>query len=224
MRIIIAAVVLVALIAWIVVKNDEMSGLGRNVKTGSLRHPHGKLVRAKATTAVPDETPLIDRLKRSMPCISSFVLTAACVVLYTCDFTILGHTNSQLLATLSSTGIVALIIAAEATLRAPEAARTFWTYVYALVAGVLCALVVWECIATVASLSFNQESTLLVYGIVTCICYMLGSGACVALLPSKVTFERTFEDGAKRSITVSTRSAAYSAYVAMMRTSPTKED
>ena len=224
MQIIIAAVVLVALIAWIVVKYDEMSGLGRNVKAGSLRHPHGKLVRAKATTAVPDETPLIDRLKRSMPCISSFVLAAACVVLYTCDFTILGHTNSQLLATLSSTGIVALIIAAEATLRAPEAARTFWTYVYALVAEVLCALVVWECIATAASLSLNQESTLLVYGIVTCICYMLGSGACVALLPSKVTFERTFEDGAKRSITVSTRSAAYSAYVAMMRTSPTKED
>ena len=224
MQIIIAAVVLVALVAWIVVKNDEMSGLGRNVKAGSLRHPHGKLVRAKATTAVPDETPLIDRLKRSMPCISSFVLTAACVVLYTCDFTILGQTSSQLLATLSSTGIVALIIAAEATLRAPEAARTFWTYVYVLVAGVLCALVVWECIATAASLSFNQESTLLVYGIVTCICYMLGSGACVALLPSKVTFERIFEDGAKRSITVSTRSAAYSAYVAMMRTSPTKED
>ena len=220
MQIIVAAVVLVALIAWIVVKNDEMSGLGRNVKAGSLRHPHGKLVRAKATTAVPDETPLIDRFKRSMPCISSFVLTAACVVLYT----ILGHTSSQLLATLSSTGIVALVIAAEATLRAPEAARTFWTYVYALVAGVLCALVVWECIATAASLSFNQESTLLVYGIVTCICYMLGSGACVALLPSKVTFDRTFEDGAKRSITVSTRSAAYSAYVAMMRTSPTKED
>ena len=224
MQIIIAAVVLVALIAWIVVKNDEMSGLGRNVKAGSLRHPHGKLVRAKATTAVPDETPLIDRLKRSMPCISSFVLTAACVVLYTCDFTILGQTSSQLLAALSSTGIVALIIAAEATLRAPEAARTFWTYVYALVAGVLFALVVWECIATVVSLSFNQESTLLVYGIVTCICYMLGSGACVALLPSKVTFERTFEDGAKRSITVSTRSAAYSAYVAMMGASPTKED
>lgn len=224
MQIIIAAVVLVALIAWIVVKNDEMSGLGRNVKAGSLRHPHGKLVRAKATTAVADETPLIDRFKRSMPCISSFVLTAACVVLYTCDFTILGHTSSQLLATLSSTGIVALIIAAEATLRAPEAARTFWTYVYALVAGVLFALVVWECIATAASLSFNQDSTLLVYGIVTCICYMLGSGACVALLPSKVTFERTFEDGAKRSITVSTRSAAYSAYVAMMGASPTKED
>lgn len=224
MQIIIAAAVLVALIAWIVVKNDEMSGLGRNVKAGSLRHPHGKLVRAKATTAVPDEISLIDRFKRSMPCISSFALTAACVVLYTCDFTILGHTSSQLLATLSSTGIVALIIAAEATLRAPEAARTFWTYVYALVAGVLCALIAWECIATAASLSFNQESTLLVYGIVTCICYMLGSGACVALLPSKVTFERTFEDGAKRSITVSTRSAAYSAYVAMMRTSPTKED
>ena len=66
MQIIIAAVVLVALIAWIVVKNDEMSGLGRNVKAGSLRHPHGKLVRAKATTAVPDETYLIDRLKRSI--------------------------------------------------------------------------------------------------------------------------------------------------------------
>ena len=125
MQIIIAAVVLVALIAWIVVKNDEMSGLGRNVKVGSLRHPHGKLVRAKATTAVPDETSLIDRFKRSMPCISSFVLTAACVVLYTCDFTILGHTSSQLLATLSSTGIVALIIAAEATLRAQKTARTF---------------------------------------------------------------------------------------------------
>lgn len=224
MQIIVVAVVLVALIAWIVVKNDEMSGLGRNVKAGSLRHPHGKLVRAKATTAVPEEIPLANRIKRSMPFISSVAIIAVCVVLYACNFAVLGHSSSQLLATLSSTGIVALIIAAEATLRAPEAARTFWTYVYALVAGVLCALVAWECIATVASLSFNQESTLLVYGIVTCVCYMLGSGACVALLPSKVTFERTFEDGAKRSITVSTRSAAYSAYVAMMGPSPTKED
>ena len=223
MQIIVVAVVLVALIAWIVVKNDEMSGLGRNVKAGTLRHPHGKLVRAKATTVIPEEAPLANRIKRSMPFISSVAIIAVCVVLYVCDFTVLGHSSSQLLATLSSTGIVALI-AAEATLRAAEDARTFWTYVYALVAGVVCALIVWEVVAAVASMSFSEESTLLVYGIVTCVCYMLGSGACVALLPSKVTFERTFEDGAKRSITVSTRSAAYSAYVAMMGPSPTKED
>ena len=224
MQIIVVAVVLIALIAWIVVKNDEMSGLGRNVKAGTLRHPHGKLVRAKATTVIPEEAPLANRIKRSMPFISSVAIIAVCVVLYVCDFTVLGHSSSQLLATLSSTGIVALIIAAEATLRAPEAARTFWTYVYALVTGVICALVVWEVVAAAASMSFSEESTLFVYGIVTCVCYMLGSGACVALLPSKITFERTFEDGAKRSITVSTRSAAYSAYVAMMGTSPTKED
>lgn len=223
MQIIVAAVVIIALVAWAVVKNDEMSGLGRNVKAGTLRHPHGKLVRAKATTAIPEETPLANRIKRSMPFISSVAIIAVCVVLYACDFTVLGHSSSQLLATLSSTGIVALIIAAEATLRASEDARTFWTYVYALVAGVVCALVVWEVVAAAASMSFSEESTLL-YGIVTCGCYMLGSGACVALLPSKVTFERTFEDGAKRSITVSTRSAAYSAYVAMMESSPTKED
>lgn len=224
MQIIVVAVVIIALVAWVVVKNDEMSGLGRDVKAGTLRHPHGKLVYAKATTAIPEEVPLANRIKRSMPFISSVAIIAVCVVLYACNFTALGHSSSQLLGMISSTGVVALIIAAEATLRAPEDARTFWTYVYALVAGVVCALVVWECIAAVVSLSFNQESTLLVYGIVTCICYMFGSGACVALLPSKVTFERTFEDGAKRSITVSTRSAAYSAYVAMMGPSPTKED
>ena len=221
MQIIVAVVVIIALVAWTVVKNDEMSGLGRDVKAGTLRHPHGKLVRAKATTAIPEEAPLA---KRSMPFISSVAIIAVCLVLYVCDFTVLSHSSSQLLATLSSTGIVALIIAAEATLRAPEDARTFWTYVYALVAGVVCALVMWEVVAAAASMSFSEESTLLVYGIVTCVCYMLGSGACVALLPSKVTFERTFEDGAKRSITVSTRSAAYSAYVAMMESSPTKED
>ena len=123
MQIIVVAVVLVALIAWIVVKNDEMSGLGRNVKAGTLRHPHGKLVRAKATTVIPEEAPLANRIKRSMPFISSVAIIAVCVVLYVCDFTVLGHSSSQLLATLSSTGIVALIIAAEATLRAPEAAR-----------------------------------------------------------------------------------------------------
>ena len=167
MQIIIAAIVLVALIAWIVVKNDEMSGLGRNVKAGTLRHPHGKLVRAKATTVIPEEAPLANRIKRSMPFISSVAIIAVCVVLYVCDFTVLGHSSSQLLATLSSTGIVALIIAAEATLRAAEDARTFWTYVYALVAGVVCALIVWEVVAAVASMSFSEESTLLVYGIVT---------------------------------------------------------
>ena len=133
MQIIVVAVVIIALVAWAVVKNDEMSGLGRNVKAGTLRHPHGKLVRAKATTAIPEEAPLANRIKRSMPFISAVPIIAVCVVLFACDFTVLGHSSSQLLATLSSTGVVALIIAAEATLRAPEDARTFLTYVYALV-------------------------------------------------------------------------------------------
>lgn len=116
MQIIIAAVVIVALIAWIVVKNDEMSGLGRNVKAGTLRHPHGKLVRAKATTVIPEEAPLVNRIKRSMPFISSVAIIAVCVVLYVCDFTVLAS-SSQLLATLSSTGIVALIIAPSNAMR-----------------------------------------------------------------------------------------------------------
>ena len=79
MQIIVVAIVLVALIAWIVVKNDEMSGLGRNVKAGTLRHPHGKLVRAKATTVIPEEAPLANRIKRSMPFISSVAIIAVCV-------------------------------------------------------------------------------------------------------------------------------------------------
>lgn len=116
MQIIVVAVVIIALVAWAVVKNDEMSGLGRNVKAGTLRHPHGKLVRAKATTVIPEEAPLANRIKRSMPFISSVAIIAVCVVLYVCDFTVLGHSSSQLLAALSSTGIVALIIAAEATI------------------------------------------------------------------------------------------------------------
>ncbi len=146
------------------------------MKAGTLRHPHGKLVRAKATTVIPEEAPLANRIKRSMPFISSVAIIAVCVVLYVCDFTVLGHSSSQLLATLSSTGIVALIIAAEAALRAPEAARTFWTYVYALVAGVVCALVVWEVVAAAASMSFSGGIDFACLGIVRCVCEYVGSG------------------------------------------------
>ena len=107
MQIIVVAVAIIPLVAWTVVKNDEMSGLGRNVKAGTLRHPHGKLVRAKATTVIPEEAPLANRIKRSMPFISSVAIIAVCVLLYVCDFMVLGHSSSQLLAALSSTGIVA---------------------------------------------------------------------------------------------------------------------
>ena len=106
MQIIIAAVVIVALIAWIVVKNDEMSGLGRNVKAGTLRHPHGKLVRAKATTVIPEEAPLANRIKRSMPFISSVAIIAVCVVLYVCDFTVLGKCGS------CAMGLLGLVVSA----------------------------------------------------------------------------------------------------------------
>lgn len=224
MEIIVAAVLIIALIGWVVVKNDEMSGMGRNVKIGGMRHPHGKLVSVRATSEMSEERPFSTRIRQSMPLLSSFAIIVVSVALYVFDFSLFGRTNNEFLETLSSTGIVALIIAAEATLRAHEDARTFWTYVYALVAAVVCALIVWEVVAAIASLSFSRESTLLIYGIVTSMGYMFGAGLCVSLLPNKVTFERTFEDGAKRSITVSTRSAAFSAYVAMMGATPTKED
>ena len=212
MATVIVIIIIVAIVGWIFVKSDEMSGLGRNVKMGGMRHPHGKLVGVRATDALPDVEPFAKRFAGTFPIITSIMLLVALIALNCIDASLFGVPTSEMALMLSNTGITALIIVVEATFRAPEGKKTFWTFIYALVGAVALGLVVWAVLAAISGGTVNY----IAYSVCTIAAYAFGSSLTVALLPTTVAFERRFEDGAKRSITVSTRSAAYAAYVAMM--------
>ena len=164
-------------------ENDENVRFGTKCESGfPFRHPHGNSFAQRRMTAVPHET-LIDRLKRSMPYISSFVLTDAWCCIRAID---IGPDEPAASPRFDGHCCV------DYRSRSDIACARGRSYVLdvclcPLVAGFYAPCCV-ECIATAASCRLIQESTLLAYGIATCICYMLGSGACVALLPSKVTF------------------------------------
>ena len=220
MNVIIAIVIIAAIIGWVFVKIDELSGLGRNVRAGGPRHPHGKLVSVRNTDDIPETVPFGKRFASSLPFITSAALLALFLALNAVDVRIFGIPSSEMALVLSTTGITALIIVVEATFRAPEGKKTFWTFIYALVGAVALGL---AASAPLSLVGLTGNASLTAYCITTIAAYMFGSALVVALLPDNVTFERTFEDGAKRSITVSTRSTAYAAYTAMMGETP-KED
>ncbi len=215
MAIFAAIVAALAIAGWAFVKADEMSGLGRNVSSTSLRHAHGKLVRVEAEGELPQKRPFKEKLLGSLPWVTLAALLAVGVAA-------IGFGISPLMS-FSTSGAAALIIAAEACLRADKSKATFWSYLYALVGGVLLALCAWTLLDALLFGTLQEEARLTAYIFATDISFAIGSCLCMALLPEKATFVRTFEDGARRSIAVSTRSVAYRAYLDMMDPS-SKED
>ncbi len=211
----IAIVAIAAIVGWISVKIDESSGLECGVFSGRLAQAHGKLASVKLTGPLPEKIPLAKRAAKSFPSITTAILIIASVVSICASF--------DQIAQIAISGIPALAIAGEACLRASDAKKTFRTYLYALASGVVLAFVGWAPVDALLSPDFQNASVMAAYAVITDMLFAVGSCACVALLPEVATFERTFEDGAKRSITVSTRSRAYAEYLAMMNKT-SKED
>lgn len=208
MAIFIAIVAIAAAVGLTSVKIDEGSGLECSVFPDKLTQAHGKLTSVKITSPLPKESPLRNRIAKSFPAITTAIFIVASIAVICA--------NIDQAASIAVSGIPALAIAGEACLRASEARITFWTYLYALASGVILAAVGWMPIDALFSPDFQNRAVVIAYAVITDMLFAIGSCACVAFLPEVATFERTFEDGAKRSITVSTRSRAYAEYLAMM--------
>ena len=69
MGILFVFVAVVGVVSWGIVKSDELSGLGRRVKAGSLRHPHGKLEQVYCEHP-PVRRPFSARLRSVLPVIT----------------------------------------------------------------------------------------------------------------------------------------------------------
>ena len=137
MGILIAVVCIAGVLGWVIVKNDELAGLGRTVRPGSFRSPHGRLVHVKPLGQLPAEERWSRRFTRSFPLVS-------CIAVFACALISVGLLQSVPLSAIGATiqGVLntpfpAAIITAEALLRSHEGKRLLPTYIIALFGALL---------------------------------------------------------------------------------------
>lgn len=212
MGVLFTAVLVIGAISWAIVKSDELSGLGRQVRAGSLRHPHGRLVQVYCEN-LPERETFSSRLRSVLP-----VITVPLVVAISILAMVLEHAGvvfGVVAVDFLSSGAGVLLVAGECLLRLPKPAQGFTNYIVLLVVGILAATALGTLVLAVGGSGFSigLEAAYLVANAAG---FALGCSVCAALVEEPVRFERRFEDGAESSVKVSPRSAAYRAYEPLM--------
>ncbi|MFR3272455.1 MAG: hypothetical protein ACLTQI_00455 [Slackia sp.] len=212
MGILFILVAVIGIVSWGIVKSDELSGLGRQVKADSLRHPHGRLEQVYCEHP-PVRRPFAARL-RSVPCRYG---PAGCRQSYRGRF---GFEHAGVLfgvvaVDFLSSGAGVLLVAGECLLRLAKPAQSFANYIVLLVAGIVAATVFGVSVLAVGGHDFTVGFEA-AYLLANAAGYAVGCSAAAALMEEPVRFERRFEDGAESSVKISPRSAAYRAYGALM--------
>lgn len=223
MGILIAVVVVAGVLGWVIVKNDELSGLGRNVQPGSFRSPHGKLVHVKALSELPAEEPWPQRFRRCFPLVSCVAVFLVLIVQFA--FVQAGATPDWLdvLDRVLNSPLPAAVIAGEALLRYHDGLRLLPTYIIALLGALVMqavliavfSVVVWLILlAGLVGAAVSLMWTIVM--LASPFAFALGAALVVARTGRMVKFRRRFADGAENDIEVSTNSVAYGAYREMM--------
>lgn len=218
-----AVVVVAGVAGWVIVKNDELSGIGRNVRPGSFRSPHGRLVHVKALGPLPPRVPFRFLVRESFPlvsCLCAFALGVLALLLPRIPGA--ADAASVLLRALS-TPLPAVVIAAEALFRSREGKRLVSAYIIALAGAfmmqLLCFLVpvaiVWAAQAAGAG-QIPPEVAIAAPFLISPFAFALGSAVAAARTGRMVKFRRRFADGSENEIEVSTNGVAYGAYRALM--------
>lgn len=212
MGVLFALVAVVGIVSWGIVKSDELSGLGRQVKAGSLRHPHGKLEQVYCEH-LPVRRPFAARLRSVLP-----VITLPLVVVVSLGALALEHAGvffGVVAVDFLSSGAGVLLVAGECLLRLAKPAQSFASYIILLVAGLVAATVLG---ALVLAVGGNNLTVVLeaAYLLANAAGFAAGCSVAAALMEEPVRFERRFEDGAESPVKISPRSAAYRAYEALM--------
>ena len=132
MGILFILVAVIGIVSWGIVKSDELSGLGRRVKAGSLRHPHGRLEQVYCEHP-PVRRPFAARLRSVLP-----VVTVPLVVVISLGALALEHAGvlfGVVAVDFLSSGAGVLLVAGECLLRLAKPAQSFANYIVLLVAG-----------------------------------------------------------------------------------------
>ena len=138
MGILFILVAVIGIVSWGIVKSDELSGLGRQVKAGSLRHPHGRLEQVYCEHP-PVCRPFTARLRSVLP-----VVTLPLVVVISLGALALEHAGvlfGIVAVDFLSSGAGVLLVAGECLLRLAKPAQSFANYIVLLVAGIVAATV-----------------------------------------------------------------------------------
>lgn len=222
MGILIAVVCIAGVLGWVIVKNDELAGLGRAVRPGSFRSPHGRLVHVKPLGQLPAEERWSRRFTRSFPLVS-------CIAVFACALISVGLLQSVPLGAIGATiqGVLntplpAAIITAEALLRSHGGKRLLPTYIIALFGALLMQGIVLGAFAALGWLaSFVADGlgpAISWVGVLfsSPFAFALGAALVVARTGSMVKFRRRFADGSENEIEVSSNSVAYGAFCELM--------
>lgn len=217
MEIFFAVVVVVSIAAWGIVRSDELSGLGRSVRMGSFRHPHGRLVAVSCEGALPEKEPWARRFRRFVPWVTAAIILVASAV---------GVLANQVLLVQMVAGSVLspAMVAFEGMLRQGDDKRRFAAFMAALIFGMAAGMIAVVPLTLLRMAGVELAMPLLVFLRIalSVVGYAVGAAAAMAALGARVKFLRTFEDGVQNSVEVSTNSAAYGAFVRLMKAAEKK--
>ena len=211
MGILFVFVAVVGVVSWGIVKSDELSGLGRRVKAGSLRHPHGKLEQVYCEHP-PVRRPFSARLRSVLP-----VITLPLGVFMWLGALALEHAGvlfGVVAVDFLSSGAGVLLVAGECLLRLAKPTQSVANYIVLLVAGIVAATALGALVLAVGGHDFTVGLEA-AYLLANAAGFAVGCSAAAALMEEPVRFERRFEDGMESSVKISPRSAAYRAYEAL---------
>ena len=208
MAVLFGIVAVVGVISWAIVKSDELSGIGRSVKKGSFRHPHGRLV-ATHCESVAEHIPYGTRLLKRVPVFTSLITLAAAVVGLVMEAN--GIVAGVVIVDVVASGVAVVLMAGECILRLEKGMQRFSVFIVIVFAGLLLAT---ACSMFATAMGGGADSFIVVVSrtissIAGC---ALGCALAAGAFREPARFKRRFEDGYENEIAVSPHSAVYKAY------------
>lgn len=188
--IILVVIVAAGLIGVLVAKIDELSGVGREHKSGTFRWPHGKVVRTRVLSA-EEEIPRASIAKKVFaPTLGVAVVCAALIMVGP----LTDYGNVLTVVSLLASLLIATVVCGK-----NDSGRAFCYAVVGLAAACTVLILITRAYVSVSTAEVNAFTT--VFGAV-------GASVGVAVLPARVVFAREFADGKTTCVRLSQRTAA----------------
>lgn len=232
MLLFVVVVLAIGLLAWAVVKSDELAGLTPRTTGPNRAYPHGAVVSA-VCEKMPEPVGFKRAFRRSLPWGMSVLFAVIALAGAICqqtgaDISPSEHSQLFFVGTVLMNAALSVLpplgIALEAYFRAGEKGKLFANYVVILLLGAVLGALVWLAFdaawllvdgAGASAWASPWRSAVYAWGSIAG--YMVGSALAVTLIGNRVTFVRTFADGHSDKVEVSDRSVAFRALNALAK-------
>lgn len=187
-------VVLLAVAGFLFQKLGEFAGIGEGLRRGSLRAPHGRLVRTKRLDSFED-VPFLQKLPRALlPCVAVTVVLGGLSLAGVTDLAGAGPLGVDL--------IVVVVLAVGLVQRDAGILRPLgYAIVGYLAPAIVATLIVWYGVGAAVPVSAAVANGVsMVFG-------TLGAACAVSAIPVVRTYAREFEDGYVNALQVASTAA-----------------